>query len=136
MWGRAESIRTTVRTVLEAFAPLVFGLLSAVLVGGTSNGFAAGVNQNHAHTSKASTMGLEYTFLIMLVTLASCGVILLRLGAPTSPTSLPPARQSRRFANGRNQTERRHLSSFPVDRRQSHAAVGSGRNGLRLSEAV
>jgi MFS family permease len=78
MWGRAESIRTTVRTVLEAFAPLVFGLLSAVLVGGNSNGFATGVNENHAHPSKASTMGLEYTFLIMLVTLAGCGVLLLR----------------------------------------------------------
>ena len=28
MWGRAESIRTTVRIVLEALAPLTFGLLS------------------------------------------------------------------------------------------------------------
>ncbi len=31
MWGRAESIRTTIRTVLEAIAPLTFGLVAAAL---------------------------------------------------------------------------------------------------------
>jgi MFS family permease len=78
MWGRAESIRTTVRTVLEALAPLIFGLLSAVLVGGTSTGFGSGVNEKSAHVSSAGTTGLEYTFLFMLVTLVGAGVLLLR----------------------------------------------------------
>jgi len=78
MWGRAESIRTTVRTVLEAFAPLVFGVVSAVLGGGNSGGFAAGVNEKQVQFSEAGTRGLQYTFLIMLVTLAGCGLLLLR----------------------------------------------------------
>jgi predicted MFS family arabinose efflux permease len=78
MWGRAESIRTTARTVLEAFAPLVFGVVSAALGGGNSSGFAAGVNEKQVHFSEAGTMGLKYTFLIMLVTLAGCGLLLLR----------------------------------------------------------
>jgi MFS family permease len=78
MWGRAESIRTTVRTVLEALAPLIFGLLSSVLAGGASAGFESGVNENHTHLSAASTRGLTYTFLIMLVPLAASGVLLLR----------------------------------------------------------
>ena len=74
MWGRVESIRTTCRTVLEAFAPLLFGIVSAVLGGGSSSGFASGVDEGHAHLSKPATMGLEYTFLIMLVALAGAGV--------------------------------------------------------------
>ncbi len=78
MWGRAESIRTTVRTVLEALAPLVFGLLSSVLAGGGSAGFVSGVNENHTHLSAASTRGLTYTFLMMLVPLAGSGALLLR----------------------------------------------------------
>jgi hypothetical protein len=78
MWGRAESIRTTVRTVLEAFAPLTFGLLAAALGGGMSGGFSSGVDQARSTVSHASTRGLEYTFLIMLVTLAASGVLILR----------------------------------------------------------
>jgi MFS family permease len=78
MWGRAESIRTAVRTILEAVAPLIFGVLSAALGGGHASGLGAGVNQNHAILSKAATNGLNYTFLIMLVTLAISGLLVLR----------------------------------------------------------
>jgi predicted MFS family arabinose efflux permease len=78
MWGRVESIRTTFRTVLEAFAPLLFGVVSSALAGGSSGGFGSGVDERHAHLSSAGTAGLEYTFLIMLVPLAGAGVLLLR----------------------------------------------------------
>jgi hypothetical protein len=77
MWGRAESVRTTFRTVLEAFAPLLFGVVSAAL-GGSSSGFGSGVDEQHAHVSSAGTVGLEYCFLIMLVALASAGVLIPR----------------------------------------------------------
>jgi MFS family permease len=77
MWGRVESVRTTFRTILEAFAPLLFGIVSAALGAGNSGGFASGVDQRHAHLSSAGTTGLEYTFLIMLFPLASAGVLLL-----------------------------------------------------------
>jgi len=78
MWGRAESIRTTLRTVMEALAPLTFGLLAGALGGGISSGFGSGVNEDHSAVSHASTTGLEYTFLIMLVMLAISGVLMLR----------------------------------------------------------
>jgi MFS family permease len=78
MWGRAESIRTTIRTILEASAPLVFGVLSSALGGSRSAGLASGVNQNRTYISAAGTVGLQYTFLIVLVTLVAAGVLLLR----------------------------------------------------------
>lgn len=78
LWGRAESVRTFVKSLLEAFAPLLFGFLSSYLGGGHSAGFAGGVNTKHAHVSAAQGQGLEYTFIIMLVPLAASGVLLLR----------------------------------------------------------
>jgi hypothetical protein len=78
MWGRAESIRTTVRIVLEALAPVIFGLQSGALGGATSGGLGSGVNENNAHVSSSGTTGLEYTFLIMVVALAGAGVLLIR----------------------------------------------------------
>ncbi len=78
MWGRAESIRSTVRIVLEALAPLTFGLLSSAFGGATSGGLGSGVNENHTQVSASGTTGLEYTFLIMLVALAGAGVLLVR----------------------------------------------------------
>ncbi len=96
MWGRAESIRTAVRTILEAVAPLLFGVLSFPLGGGNSNGLAAGVNENHAKFTEAGTIGLKYTFLTMLAPLAIAGLLLLRAGAPTLRTSRRPPRPSRR----------------------------------------
>jgi predicted MFS family arabinose efflux permease len=77
LWGRAESVRTFVRTLAEAFAPLLFGFVSAALSGGRSPGLAGGVNTAHQHISAAQGRGLEYTFMIMLVPLAASGVVLL-----------------------------------------------------------
>lgn len=91
MWGRAEAIRTFLRTILEAFAPLLFGFVSQVLGGSkATTGFGAGVNSSHVHLSASSTRGLEYTFLIMLVPLAASGVLLLR-GRRTYPTDVASA---------------------------------------------
>lgn len=78
LWGRAESVRTFVRSLFEAFAPLLFGYLSAVLGGGRSGGFGGAVNTGHAHATAAQGQGLEYTFLIMLAPLAASGLLLLK----------------------------------------------------------
>jgi predicted MFS family arabinose efflux permease len=77
LWGRAESVRTFARTLLEAAAPLLFGFVSS-LVGGAGASVGAGVNASHQAVSPAAARGLEYTFLIMLVPLAASGAILLR----------------------------------------------------------
>ncbi len=48
LWGRAESIRTTLRMILEGAAPTLFGFISQYLFGGGEN-------------------GLQWTFLVMLL---------------------------------------------------------------------
>jgi hypothetical protein len=98
MWGRAESIRTTVRAVREALAPLIIGLLSAVLSGVTSAGFGSGVNEKSGHVSAAGTTGLECTFLLVLVALVGAGVLLLR-ARRTYLTDVATAAASERSAS-------------------------------------
>jgi hypothetical protein len=77
LWGRAESVRTVVRTSFESFAPLLFGYVST-LFGASATGFGAGVNSSHAAVSRANSHGLELTFLVMLVPLALGGLLLVR----------------------------------------------------------
>ncbi|HKJ88946.1 MAG TPA: hypothetical protein VKA48_10605, partial [Gammaproteobacteria bacterium] len=51
LWGRAESVRVTLRMTLEAAAPVLFGLIA-------NRGFGGGEE------------GLKWTFLVMLIPLA------------------------------------------------------------------
>lgn len=76
LWGRAEAVRTLFRNAGDASAPLLFGVLSASVFGGTT--------------------GLEYTFLLMLVTLVAGAVITLTLGRRTYPSDVAAAAESRR----------------------------------------
>lgn len=57
LWGRAESVRTLLRSLAQAIAPLVFGAFADNLLGG-------------------GRTGLEATFAIMLVPLAASAVLL------------------------------------------------------------
>ncbi|MGH3095688.1 MAG: MFS transporter [Streptosporangiales bacterium] len=59
MWGRAESVRTVLKTGAEALAPILFGLLSERIAGG-------------------GEPGLRWTFAIMLLPLLASGVVLFR----------------------------------------------------------
>lgn len=71
LWGRAESVRTVLRTLAVAAAPLLFGFVSDELSSGqrtTTKGIAY----------QASGPGLKYTFLLMLIPMAAGGVLLLR----------------------------------------------------------
>jgi MFS family permease len=69
LWGRAEGVRTVLQMLALAAGPLLFGLISGAL-GGPYNSTSGGAVK---HTS-----ALAYTFLIMLVPVASGGLILLR----------------------------------------------------------
>ena len=75
LWGRAEAVRTSLRQLLQGFAPLVFGLVSASF-GATGAGFGAGVNAASAHSSAASAHGLELAFIVLSIPLAAAGGIL------------------------------------------------------------
>jgi MFS family permease len=59
LWGRAEGVRTTLRTGAQALAPLLFGAVSDYVFGG-----------GHA--------GLRWTFIVMLVPLSASSAILFR----------------------------------------------------------
>lgn len=86
LWGRAESIRTVLRTLAVAAAPLLFGFLSDELATGprtTTKGFGY----------HASGPGLKYTFLLMLLPMAAGGVVLL-LGRRSYPRDAATAMAS------------------------------------------
>lgn len=76
LWGRAEAVRTFGRSLLQAFAPLVFGVISSAL-GGPGANFAARVGDKLSKAEVAAGKGLEETFLIMLVPLLAAGLLLL-----------------------------------------------------------
>jgi predicted MFS family arabinose efflux permease len=59
LWGRAEAIRTFLRTVAQALAPLLFGAVSDYVFGG-------------------GTSGLQWTFVVMLAPLAASAYFLYR----------------------------------------------------------
>jgi len=59
LWGRAEGIRTFLRTAAQAFAPLLFGAVSDYVFGGGGS-------------------GLKWTFAVMLLPLAASAYFLFR----------------------------------------------------------
>jgi len=59
LWGRAESVRTLVRSIAVAIAPLLFGAISDYVFGGGRS-------------------GLQWTFVVMLVPLAVSALLLFR----------------------------------------------------------
>lgn len=70
LWGRAESVRTVLRTLAVAAAPLLFGFVSDQL----SSGQRTATKGIAYH---ASGPGLKYTFLLMLAPMAAGGALLL-----------------------------------------------------------
>ena len=76
LWGRAESTRTVARSLAQALSPIVFGLMADLINGAHLEQAPIGT---HAHrVTHHSALGLEYTFLIMLVTLGAAGWFMLR----------------------------------------------------------
>jgi MFS family permease len=59
LWGRAEAVRTVLRSLAQSLAPVLFGFSSDHVFGGGRH-------------------GLQWTFSFMLVTMAASGFILLR----------------------------------------------------------
>lgn len=107
MWGRAEAARTVVRQTLEAFAPLIFGVVSEGF-GGNSSGLGSGINLKHATVSHLQTQALQWTFLVMLVPVAAGGLILL-LGRRSYPVDVASA-----MASDRRLARREEARASPV----------------------
>jgi sugar phosphate permease len=91
LWGRAESARTLVRSLSQAFSPLLFGgvadLVAGVLPQQTPVGTHAGLVSSNTAT------GLEVSFLVMLGVLVLAAVVLYRAGR-TYPTDVATAAAS------------------------------------------
>src|SRR5438552_2535271 len=80
LWGRAEAIRTFLRTLAQAFAPLLFGAVADYVFGGGRS-------------------GLQWTFVIMLLPLAASAYFLFKaLG--TYPRDVATASASARAGTG------------------------------------
>jgi MFS family permease len=80
LWGRAEGVRTFLRSLAQALAPLIFGELAA-LIGGIAESSVhpalPGTNKIGA-VSPGEARGLEVAFLILLVTLFAGGIAMLK----------------------------------------------------------
>jgi MFS family permease len=74
LWGRAEAVRTVLRSGADASAPILFGVLAGPVFGGTS--------------------GLQYTFLLMLVALFAAAVLTLTVARRTYPHDVAAAAAS------------------------------------------
>ncbi|HEX8008008.1 MAG TPA: hypothetical protein VF482_16450, partial [Trebonia sp.] len=92
LWGRAEGVRTFLRTAAQALAPLLFGAVSDYIFGG-------------------GTSGLRWTFVVMLLPLAAAAAFLYRArrlypidvataSAATSAHAAAAARRGRSPASG------------------------------------
>ena len=92
LWGRAESIRTFVRSGTQALAPLLFGGVADLVAGFVPAQAPIGT---HAHgvVSSSTGTGLQVSFLIMITTLAAGGLFLLR-ARDTYPTDVATAAAS------------------------------------------
>ena len=74
LWGRAEAVRTLLRSLAQALAPLLFGAVSDYVFGGGRE-------------------GLQWTFVVMLVPLAASAYLLFR-GRKTYPRDVATAAAS------------------------------------------
>jgi MFS family permease len=74
LWGRAESIRTLLRSIAVAVAPVLFGAVSEYVFGGGRS-------------------GLKWTFLVMLLPLGASAVLLFR-GLSTYPGDVAAAAEA------------------------------------------
>lgn len=96
MWGRGEAVRSFLRSILQAFAPLVFGVVST-LFGGKAAGFGVAGEGSHVAGASVHAAGLEPTFLIMLIALLAAAVIVWRGRKPYPVDVAAAAATERRF---------------------------------------
>jgi predicted MFS family arabinose efflux permease len=76
LWGRAEAVRSVLRSSADALAPVLFGVISESVFVGSS--------------------ALEYTFLLMLVTMFAAGAVVLTIGRRTFPRDVHNANRPTR----------------------------------------
>jgi predicted MFS family arabinose efflux permease len=99
LWGRAEGVRTALRSLGEAAAPLLFGYVSQYVFGGPGSSAGAGAGGGGSGGGgpggAGSAAGLEYTFLVFLIPLLAAGLLAL-VALRTYPRDVATAAESAR----------------------------------------
>ncbi len=98
LWGRAESVRTVLRSLAQALAPLVFGALADGIAGIAPA--QAPIGTHPGPISPSTARGLEICFLLLLSTLAAAGLVLLR-ARKTYPRDVATAAASHQGSKAR-----------------------------------
>jgi len=82
LWGRAEGVRTFLRSLAQALAPLVFGGLTALIAGIAASDVHEALPgtkfKSIAPVTSGEATGYEVAFLILLVALFAGGIAMLR----------------------------------------------------------
>jgi MFS family permease len=78
LWGRAESVRTLARSLSQALGPLLFGLIADAIAGIALSPAPIGTHPGRGEVTSNSATSLEWSFLILLATLAGAGWFMLR----------------------------------------------------------
>jgi hypothetical protein len=94
LWGRAESVRTFLQTLLKSAAPVLLGFLSEVFGGAAASGPGTGSATDQAAQNPAAGQGLAYALILMLIPLAVAGALLLTVGRRCYPTDVATAMAS------------------------------------------
>jgi sugar phosphate permease len=81
LWGRAEAVRTLLRSLFQSAAPVVFGVVSDSF--GGREGSAEDSAGVHDGPSPSHGAALAHTFEIMLIPLVAGGLLLVFVGART-----------------------------------------------------
>jgi MFS family permease len=97
LWGRAESVRTFIRSLAQALAPLAFGALADLIAGFTPQQAPIGTHPHRVSSNTAT--GLEFSFLILLVSLIAAGMFLVKARA-TYPQDVATAGASHQGSTG------------------------------------
>jgi MFS family permease len=93
LWGRAESVRTFLRSLAQGLAPLVFGGFADLIAGIAPA--QAPIGTHPGIISPGAAMGLEISFLVMISSLLAAGVFLAR-ARHTYPRDVATAAASQR----------------------------------------
>ncbi len=94
MWGRAEGVRTALRTLAEAAAPTLFGYMSQYVFGGPASSGSRPSGAGSSRTlSPTGATALADTFLVFLVLLVIAGMLAL-FALRTYPRDLATAAAS------------------------------------------
>jgi MFS family permease len=121
LWGRAEAVRTVLRSLAQSLAPVLFGVTSDHVFGGGRS-------------------GLQWTFSVMLISMGASGVVLLRAlrtyprDVATAAASLTVARRAgdvpgskprrRTRPAGRRTTDPSDVEPSPESWAGTHPTVG------------